>query len=99
MDLDQYEDGIYDEANGKSVILTSAVKKINNASFDMIEAAINDQFPGGKTLVYSVNNNGVGIPEKNPNLDSSVVETVNEILEKMKNGEVTVSDEQGDLIR
>ena len=65
----------------------------------MIEAAINDQFPGGKTLVYSVNNNGVGIPEKNPNLDSSVVETVNEILEKMKNGEVTVSDEQGDLIR
>lgn len=99
VDLDQYEDGIYDEANGKSVILTSAVKKINNASFDMIEAAINDQFPGGKTLVYSVNNNGVGIPEKNPNLDSSVVETVNEILEKMKNGEVTVSDEQGDLIR
>ena len=99
VDSDQYEDGIYDEANGKSVILTSAVKKINNASFDMIEAAINDQFPGGKTLVYSVNNNGVGIPEKNPNLDSSVVETVNEILEKMKNGEVTVSDEQGDLIR
>ena len=99
VDLDQYEDGIYDEANGKSVILTSAVKKINNASFDMIEAAINDQFPGGKTLVYSVNNNGVGIPEENPNLDSSVVETVNEILEKMKNGEVTVSDEQGDLIR
>ena len=99
VDSDQYEDGIYDEANGKSVILTSAVKKINNASFDMIEAAINDQFPGGKTLVYSVNNNGVGIPEENPNLDSSVVETVNEILEKMKNGEVTVSDEQGDLIR
>ena len=82
-----------------STLLLTNTPQINNASFDMIEAAINDQFPGGKTLVYSVNNNGVGIPEKNPNLDSSVVETVNEILEKMKNGEVTVSDEQGDLIR
>ena len=52
VDVDQYADGIYDEANNKSIILTSAVKKIDQAAYDMIKANLDGTFPGGETLTF-----------------------------------------------
>lgn len=99
VDADQYDQGIYDTANNKSVVLTSAVKKIHNASYDMIKAELNGEFPGGQVVIYNVANNGVGIPEENPNLNDDVVKTVKEVEEKIKSGEIVVKSEQGNLIR
>ncbi|MGL6173013.1 MAG: BMP family ABC transporter substrate-binding protein, partial [Cellulosilyticaceae bacterium] len=59
VDVDQYSEGIYTE--GKSVVLTSAVKKIDNAAFDMIQSELNGSFPGGQTLTFDAKNNGVGL--------------------------------------
>jgi len=97
VDVDQYAEGIYD--GNKSVILTSAMKYIDQATYDLIKAELDGEFPGGKTLTLDVNNNGVGIPSENPNLDDSVEEQVKEIVEKIKSGEIKVSDQQGDLIK
>lgn len=91
VDSDQYADGIYE--GDKSVILTSAIKKINEAAYQMIEAELNDKFPGGQTLKFDATNDGIGIPAENPNLSDETVAKVNEVLEAIKNGEIEVKTE------
>jgi basic membrane protein A and related proteins len=97
VDVDQYKDGVYE--GEKSVILTSAMKKIDQAAFDMIKAESEGKFPGGKTLTFDSKNDGVGIPEKNPNLTEDTVKKVAEVAAKLKSGEVKVAAEQGSLIK
>lgn len=97
VDVDQYKDGVYE--GDKSVILTSAVKKIDKAAFDMIQAEMDGKFPGGKILTFDAKNDGIGLPEKNPNLSDEVLKKVDEVFAKIKGGEITVAGEQGDLIK
>jgi basic membrane protein A and related proteins len=97
VDVDQYADGIYE--GDKSVILTSAMKKIDHSAFQMIQDELDGNFPGGQTLVFDAKNDGVGIPAENPNLSEETVSGVNDVYEKIKNGEITVSGEQGDLLK
>jgi len=99
VDVDQYYEGIIEEGSEKSVILTSAMKKIDQATFDLIKAELDGKFPGGKNITFDVTNDGVGIPDKNPNLSDETEKTVKEVYEKMKAGEIKVSDQQGDLIK
>ena len=91
VDSDQYADGIYE--GNKSVILTSAIKKIDEATYQMIEKQLNDDFPGGETLTFDASNGGVGIPAENPNLSEDTVNKVNEVLESIKNGDIVVKTE------
>lgn len=99
VDVDQYADGIYDKDNNKSVVLTSAMKKIDTATFDVIKAELDGKFPGGEQLVFDAKNDGVGIPVENPNLSKETTDKVAEVFEKIKAGEVIVSAEQGNLIK
>jgi len=98
VDVDQYADGIYDEANNKSVILTSATKKIGLSTYDMIKAELEGKFVGGQTLIYDASNNGIGIPEENPNLSDDTQKKVEEVFELIKDGTITVSQEKGNLL-
>ncbi|MEK8129974.1 BMP family ABC transporter substrate-binding protein [Paenibacillus filicis] len=97
VDVDQFADGVYKD--GKSVILTSAVKKIDLAAYDMVKDAKDGKFQGGKTLTFDAKNDGVGIPEKNPNLKDETVAKVKEVSGKIKSGEIKVAAEKGDLIK
>jgi basic membrane protein A and related proteins len=97
VDVDQYNDGIY--KGDQSVILTSAMKKVEQAAFDMIQNELDGKFPGGQTVVFDSKNNGVGIPEKNPNLSEETVKAVNDVFAKLQSGEIKVASEQGSLIK
>lgn len=97
VDVDQFEDGKYD--GEKSVILTSAMKKLDQVALDMVKAEIDGKFPGGETLTFDAKNDGIGLPEKNPNLSEETVGKVKEIFEKVKSEEIKVSAEQGDLFK
>lgn len=97
VDVDQYDDGIYE--GNKSVVLTSAMKKISTATYDVIKDELDGNFPGGQTLRFDVQNDGVGIPEENPNLSEDTTTKVQEVYEKIKSGEIVVSSEKGDLIK
>ena len=96
-DVDQYEDGKY--AGDKSVILTSAMKKLDTAAFDMIKAELDGNFKGGESLMFNAKNDGIGLPDNNPNLSSETTAKVNEVYNKIKNGEIEIKVEQGDLIK
>lgn len=97
VDVDQYAEGII--SGGSSVILTSAMKYLDKASYDMIKEELNGSFTGGRSLLFSAKENGVGIPAKNPNLSESVQQTVNDIYQKIKKGEIVVSATRGDLFK
>ncbi|MGL4798950.1 MAG: BMP family lipoprotein [Cellulosilyticaceae bacterium] len=97
VDVDQYADGLYDSNNDKtinqddaSVILTSAMKRLGNSAFDMIQAELDGKFPGGQELMFDSQNDGVGIPTENPNLNDDNEKTVSDIQAKIKSGEITV---------
>lgn len=97
VDVNQYEDGVY--ADGKSIILTSAMKRIDTSAYDMIKAVLDGAFPGGETLTFNAANNGVGIPSENPNLDASVEAEVAKVFAMLQDGSIVVAAEQGNLFK
>lgn len=97
VDVDQYADGIYE--GEKSTILTSAMKKIDQAAYDMIEAETKGEFPGGQTLVFDAKNDGVGIPAENPNLSAETIKQVEDVFKKIQSGDIKVAAEQGNLLK
>jgi basic membrane protein A and related proteins len=99
VDVDQYADGYYDTAKTKSIILTSAMKGVSVATYDMIKAEREGKFPGGQTLTFNAKNDGVGIPATNPNLSADVVKKVNKVVADLKAGKIVVADKKGDLIK
>jgi len=82
VDVDQSEDGIYEE--NKSIILTSAMKKIDSAIFDIIKNELDGNFPGGQTLTFDIKNDGVGLPNENPNLSEDTMKTVEEVINDLE---------------
>jgi basic membrane protein A len=97
VDGDQYSQGIY--SGNKSIILTSAMKRVDSAAYDMIKVEKEGKFPGGQTLVFDAKKDGVGIPAVNPNLSPEVSKKVAEVLAQLKDGKIVVSAEKGDLIK
>lgn len=97
VDSDQYSDGIY--ADNKSVILTSALKRVDNAAYDMINEYLNGAFEGGSTLMFNAQNDGIGLPDINPNLSESVLKKVKTVYSEITIGVIEVSGEQGELIK
>ena len=91
VDSDQYDDGIYE--GSKSVVLTSAIKKIEEATYQIIENEINGEFPGGQVLRFDAKNDAVGIPSENPNLSEDTITKVNEVINAIKADEVEVKTE------
>ena len=65
----------------------------------MIKEELDGKFQGGKTLMYEAKNDGVGIPEENPNLSDEATKAANDVFAKIKSGEIKVSQEKGDLIK
>lgn len=87
VDKDQYSEGIYE--GDKSVILTSMLKGVDQAAYDVCKLVAMDKFEGG-TVVYDLKANGVGIPANNPNLKDEWVEKINEYADKIRSGEISV---------
>ncbi len=94
VDVDQYELGKM--ANGESVILTSAVKRVDNASYSKVEEFMNGTFTGGEVITMNAELDGVGLPENNPNLTASTQETANDILAEIKSGNLVVPSTEED---
>jgi len=97
VDVNQYNEGLLPD--GKSVVLTSAMKYIDRASFDMVKEELNGAFKGGRTLQLTAKDDAVGIPTENPNLSAEVQKQVQEVYAQIKSGAIMISDKQGDLFR
>ena len=97
VDVNQYNEGLLPD--GKSAVLTSAMKYIDRAAFDMVKEALDGTFKGGRSLLLTAKEDAVGIPPENPNLSDDVQKKVDEIYQQIKSGAIVVADKQGDLFR
>lgn len=88
VDVDQYESGLM--SNGESIILTSAMKKLDEAVYQSLLDIESNLFEGGSVSVLGIVENGVGLPNENPNLADNVVETVESVKELIEAGEIVV---------
>ena len=84
-------------------VLTSAVKKLNVASYDLVKDVVEGTFKGGEEKVYGLKEGGVGIVENTKNLiPQDVMDYVNKEADKIKNGEIKIpktEEEYNQLIK
>lgn len=90
-DYNQFAEGVYyrDPAgfeNDASVTLTSMTFKYDTAIYDVLSKAYIGRFPSGQTLYYSLKNDGVGLPDKNPNLTFKFQNDLQNYIEEIKTG-------------
>jgi basic membrane protein A len=72
-------------------VLTSAMKRVDNAIFDMARRLKEGQWQGGETVVYSLANEGVGIaPTSDKHVPADILKEVDGLVAKIKAGEIAV---------
>lgn len=91
VDKDQYDEGVYNN-DGDSAVLTSMVKRVDVAAYDVAVDTLNGEFPGGQVLVFDLANNGVGLPETNPNLTETMLTTIAGYRDDILAGTITVPE-------
>ena len=72
-------------------VLTSAMKRVDNAIYDIGKRLIAGEFVGGDTVAYNLKNEGVGIaPTSNKHVPAEILQEVDGLIAKIKAGEIVV---------
>ncbi|MDP4083095.1 MAG: BMP family protein [Bacillota bacterium] len=100
VDSDQTAEGVV-TAGGKqvNVVLTSSMKRVDNAVKDISTKAMKGNFPGGQTTTYGLAEDGVGLAPLNdgmPNKDA-IQKAVSDWQDKIKSGSVKVPATRAEL--
>jgi basic membrane protein A and related proteins len=93
VDSDQAPEGVVEvDGEEKNVVLTSALKRVDNAVLDLSGKAMDGEFPGGEVITYGLSEDGVGLAPINEDLANKdeITSTVEEYKEKIVNGEIEI---------
>ncbi len=72
-------------------VLTSAMKRVDNAIYDMVEQMKAGKLEGGKAVVYNLSNDSVGIaPTSSKHVPQEILAEVDQLIAKIKAGELEV---------
>ena len=88
VDSDQYEDGVY--AEGKSAVLTSMLKMVENSTLDALNKVADGSWKGG-VVTQNLKNSGVGFSKANSELKASAVAAAEKAAEGILNGTIKVN--------
>ncbi|SPN75273.1 BMP family lipoprotein [Brochothrix thermosphacta] len=93
VDRDQADQGEV-KVDGKTfnVALASQIKRVDIAVEETSKLAKDGKFPGGKTIVYGLDKDAVGIADSTDNIDKKVLDKVKEYKEKIISGDVKVPE-------
>ena len=92
VDVDQYEHGII--SDGSSVILTSAIKRVDNAAYDKVNDFVNGTFVGGEVITMDAKNDGIGLPAENPNLSEVTKQEADKVLQLIKDETLVIPTDE-----
>ncbi|TCI37731.1 MULTISPECIES: BMP family protein [unclassified Exiguobacterium] len=85
VDRDQYEEGL-----PENVTLTSMVKRVDTATYEVSKLAMEDKFPAGEIVEFSLKDDGVGIAEtSSENVAADVLTKVEEYRTQLIDGDIT----------
>ena len=72
-------------------VLTSAMKRVDNAVFGMVTKLVKGSFKGGTTVVYNLANDGVGIaPTSSKHVPKAILDDIDALIKKIKSGQIVV---------
>lgn len=92
VDRDQTAEGKY---KGGNLTLTSTVKGVDIAVEKLADAAKKNKFPGGKTVVYGLKDNGVKLTRGN--MSAAAWTKVKEYKQKIVSGDIKVAEKPSQL--
>jgi basic membrane protein A and related proteins len=79
---------------GNDVTLTSMIKNVNTAVYDISKQAADGKFPGGQVVRLGLAENGVGLADtSNINVPKEVLDLVEGYKEKIISGAITVPEQ------
>jgi basic membrane protein A and related proteins len=81
-----------DQAGESPTVITSAMKGLQVSVYDCIADYYNGKFPGGQTLVFAADNQGVGLPMKSSKFQSFSQSDYDGIFAKLASGEIPRMD-------
>jgi basic membrane protein A len=73
-------------------ILTSALKRVDEAVFKTIQSAVENSFAGGTAVVFGLADDGVGVGEINSAVPQEDVDAMNAQVDGIVSGEIEVPD-------
>ncbi|WP_010631825.1 BMP family lipoprotein [Sporolactobacillus vineae] len=85
VDKDQYAQGL-----PQNVTLTSMVKRVDKAIYDVTSKTKQGKFPGGQVLAYGLKENGVGLAPTTKNVSKKVLDSANQYKQKIIDGSIVV---------
>ncbi|HYK72224.1 MAG TPA: BMP family ABC transporter substrate-binding protein, partial [Pseudoneobacillus sp.] len=100
VDSDQTAEGVVDVDGAQhNVIITSALKRVDNAVKDLSTKAANGEFPGGEIITYGLDVDGVGLAPINEELENKadIEAKVEEFKQKIVSGEIVVPAARADV--
>jgi len=72
-------------------VLTSAMKRVDNAIYDVARRLKGGQWNGGETVVYNLSNDGVGIaPTSKKHVPANILAEVDQLTARIKKGDFKV---------
>lgn len=92
-ELNKFAIGVDRDQNSQAPdnVITSAVKRVDNAIYDIGKKLVEGEFDGGSTVTYGLKEGGVDIaPTTSENVPEDVIKLVDEVKEKIISGEVVV---------
>ncbi|MDM8535621.1 BMP family ABC transporter substrate-binding protein [Desulfobacterales bacterium HSG17] len=79
-------------------VLTSAMKRVDNAIFDVSKNLSEGKWKGGETVVYSLVNDGVGIaPTSDKHVPAEILKEVDDLIARIVMGEIVVPATNADF--
>ncbi|HSJ38434.1 MAG TPA: BMP family protein [Planococcus sp. (in: firmicutes)] len=89
VDSDQYDEGQVGDAN---ITLTSVLKRVDNAVYNISEQAMNGEFPGGETVVYGLSDDGIGLADSRGAIPEDIMAQIEDFKQQIIDGEITVPE-------
>ncbi|WP_281862817.1 BMP family lipoprotein [Planomicrobium okeanokoites] len=89
VDSDQYDEGQVGDAN---ITLTSVLKRVDNAVFNISEQAMNGEFPGGETVVYGLADDGIDLADSRGAIPEDIMTQIEEFKQQIIDGDITVPE-------
>jgi basic membrane protein A and related proteins len=100
VDSDQSAEGVV-TAGGKqqNIVITSAMKRVDNSVVDLSTKAKDGNFPGGKTTIYGLTEDGVGLAPINPDdpKKADIEKAVSDWTSKIKSGALKIPATRAEL--
>ncbi len=87
VDVDQY----FTLPNEKDILITSCMKRLDNAVYSVVDSTVQDNFPGGGVYVGTLDNGGVGLApyhDYENEIPADLKQEVDTIIQGIKDGSI-----------